>query len=122
MDRMLDIMVVGLAVLCVYLFLSDIAQADTDTWDIRDGDWYAEIGMGYSTSLFQQTEEYMWESGGSPGFYGAIRYEWMPVQDRLGVVFHYAHYSNWFTGPPFNNNPESSLDHIGVAVRWKLNR
>lgn len=86
------------------------------------GDWYAELGAGYSGSFFAADPMYEWESGGSPGFYGSIRYETMLVPNQLGVVLHYTHHSNWFTGPPFNDNVESSLDHIGIAVRWRLNR
>lgn len=100
--------------------MAGVARADSPT--IFDGDFYAEVGAGYSTSLFQSNEDLRWQSGGSPGFYGSVRYELMLDRDRLGVVLHYTHHSNWFTGPPFNDDAESSLDHIGVAVRWKLNR
>jgi len=100
------------------MFTGMVARADTPR--ILTGDVYAEIGAGYSTSFFQSNERYQWENGGSPGFYGSIRYELMLDRDRLGVVVHYMHASNWFVGPPFNDDGESSLDHIGIAVRWKL--
>lgn len=108
------VLIVGTILFC------EVARADSPT--IFDGDWYSEIGMGYNTSLFQSNPRYKWEDGGSPGFYGTVRYELMLDRDRLGVVVHYTHYSNWFAGPPFNDNAESSLDHFGVAVRWKWNR
>jgi len=102
------------------VLVSEAARADSPT--IFDGDWYSEIGMGYNTSLFQSNDELKWKDGGSPGFYGTLRYELMLDRDRLGLVVHYTHYSNWFAGPPFNDEAESSLDHFGVAVRWKWNK
>jgi hypothetical protein len=85
-----------------------------------DGDWYAEIGVGYNTSLFNKSV-YQWENAGSPGFMGTLSYEF-ELTDGLAVGAYYSHYSQWFAGPPFNDDAESSLDSIGFKVRWRLNR
>jgi hypothetical protein len=85
-----------------------------------DGDWYAEIGVGYNTSLFNKSV-YQWENAGSPGFMGTLSYEF-ELTDGLAVGAYYSHYSQWFAGPPFNDDAESSLDSIGFKVRWRLTR
>ena len=120
MDRLTDWITVVLAGLVIFFITEDLLAADSPT--IFDGKWYAEVGMGYNDSFFQSTERYMWEDAGSPGFYGSLRYELMLDRDRLGVVAYYTHFSQWFAGPPFNSRGESSLDSIGIAVRWRLDR
>jgi len=89
----------------------------------RAGDLYTEIGVGHNMSLFHETDENRWDNGGSPGFYGAVRYETpLDIDKRAVFVLQYMHVSNWFAGPPFNDSAESSLDHFGVALRWRWNK
>lgn len=118
MDTIIKNICLAIAVSTLYLGCTQMVAADPVS--IFDGDFYAELGAGYSTSFFQDNDDYKWENGNSPGFYGSLRYELMLDRDRLGVVLHYTHHSNWLVGPPFNDDAESSLDHIGIAVRWKL--
>ncbi len=78
---------------------------------------YAELGAGKNMSVTNRVHE--WEDSGGVGFYGALRYE-RPINEQFTFVGQYAHYSQWDVGPPWNNLPESSLDHVGVALRFKL--
>lgn len=73
--------------------------------------FYFELGGGVNTSLFGGKE---WDNGGGAGAYFSFRYE----QDNY--VIHYTHYSQWDVGPPVNNRSESTLDHIGIAFRWRI--
>lgn len=81
------------------------------------GTTFLEVGTGANLSFTNSTHE--WESGGSPAFYGAVRQEW-ELTDGLSTFLQYQHHSNIFTGPPFDEKGESSLDHIGAAVRWRV--
>jgi len=83
------------------------------------GDTYVEVGAGHNSS--PGTESYDWYTGGGVGFYGAIRQE-IPVHERVDLVLQYSHYSQWNVGPPFNDTAESSLDHVGGAVRWRISK
>ena len=83
------------------------------------GETYLEVGAGKNSS--RGTEWYGWHDGGGVGFYGSLRHE-IPVHERVDLVLQYSHYSQWNVGPPFNDTAESSLDHIGGAVRFKVLR
>lgn len=78
---------------------------------------YAEVGGGKNMSFTNNTHE--WNDGGGTAFYGALRYE-RPITERIEFVGQYSHFSQWEVGPPFDNTAESSLDHVGVALRFKL--
>jgi len=82
---------------------------------------YVELGAGFNTSFTNQTHK--WEDGGAGplgakivlGVDGVVKNN---PHMRAGCAIE--HYSHWFVGPPFNNNAESSLDHIGCSVRMNL--
>ena len=116
MERLTDWIVLVLAGLAVFLLTEDLLAAD------RHQVW-AELGAGWNGSFFQQVERYQWEDQSSPGFIGSLSYEFHPERnDRIVFVAQYVHVSQWFVGPPFNSRGESSLDHVGIAVRWRLNK
>ena len=74
---MRDYIVVAL----VFLFMGiDAAYADT----------YLELGAGYNTRWFNPSAP-KWNDGGSPGFYGALRYE--QEFKTFTLVYQYTHYS-----------------------------
>lgn len=85
-----------------------------------DGEWYAEIGAGYNTSFFNESV-YQWENAGSPGFYGQLSYEF-ELAYGLSTGVYYVHASQWMAGPPFNDRAESSLDSVGVKVKFNLSK
>ncbi len=82
---------------------------------------YAEVGAGFNKSFTNTTHK--WEDGGAGplgarfavGLEGEIKNNpnW-----RAGCE--YAHFSQYTVGPPFNDDAESSLDHIGCKVRVYL--
>ena len=79
-----------------------------------EGGMHLEIGAGKNGNLTSQHESTQWEDGGGVGSYFSLRYEWKYA------VCQGSHYSQWNVGPPFNDKPESSLDHLGCAFRLKL--
>lgn len=85
---------------------------------VLPGKTYAELGVGMNASLGNSAGE--WDNCGSPGFYGGLRQEWDLDRDRFTTFAQYSHYSQYLCGPPFNDKAESSLDHIGVGIRWRL--
>ncbi len=92
------------------LALSAVAQAD---------DLSFEIGAGHNFSLANSNPDTRWKNADSLGFYGSLRYS-RPLSERYTFVVQYSHYSQWSEGPPFNDAAESSLDHLGVAIRFRL--
>lgn len=81
------------------------------------GNTFFELGAGWNESFSSET--YEWENADSPAFYGAIRQEW-DITEKTAGLCQYAHHSQWFAGPPFNDDSESSLDHLGCALRFRL--
>lgn len=83
------------------------------------GQTYVELGAGHNDSLFQGSESLKWNNAGTVGFYGSLRQEWQAGYRTRGFC-QYSHYSQWLAGPPFNDKAESSLDHVGCGVRFRL--
>lgn len=54
-----------------------------------------------------------WENNGSPVAVFKVRQK---INDRFNCE--YLHISNWLSGPPFDNEPESHLDTIGCSVSF----
>ena len=81
------------------------------------GQTYAELGAGYNTAL--ENNRRPWDNADAVGFYGSVRQEWRGTE-RLTPFCQYSHYSQWLEGPPFNNRAESSLDHFGCALRYRI--
>lgn len=83
---------------------------------------YAELGMGYNDNLFGGED---WDNAGS-GIFGAaieVGQEWdVPNNPNMNVKCRWLHLSHYSAGPPFNNERESSVDHIGCAVGYKLDK
>lgn len=76
-----------------------------------EGGLHMELGAGKNGSIGNSNT---WDDNGSLGSYFGLRYEWD------NAICQYSHYSQWFVGPPFNDDSESSLDHLGCAVRISL--
>ena len=83
---------------------------------------YAEVGMGHNDNWFGGED---WTDGGA-GLFGAtfeVGQEWdVPKNPNMKVKCRYMHVSQWTVGPPWNDDLESSLDHVGCAVRYKLDK
>lgn len=80
--------------------------------NVYAGSLMFEIGAGKNGQIFAERKS--WEDQDGVAGYFAIRYE-----GKYGVC-HYSHYSHWNVGPPRDTRFESSLDHIGCALRWKI--
>ena len=80
---------------------------------------FIELGVGYNRNVTGCSE--CWDDGGANAFgaYGRVGYDWH-VAGNTTVGAHWVHLSQWFEGAPVNQDNESSVDHIGVYVRWEL--
>lgn len=74
--------------------------------------FHVEIGAGKNGNFTGSSVP--WDDGGGVAAYFGLRY-----YGKLGVC-QYSHYSQWEVGPPFNDAVESSLDHIGCALTFKI--
>jgi hypothetical protein len=95
------------ALILAALILSTSASADV----------FLEIGAGQNNNLTGCS--ICWDNGGGTGAYFALRYEEQITESITGFA-QYSHYSQYEIGVPFNNKPESSLDHIGVGLRFRI--
>ena len=80
---------------------------------------FVEIGAGYNRNLTGCSE--CWDDAGANifGAYFRVGYE-KPVSENLLLGAHLLHLSQYFEGRPFNGNAESSLDHVGVYLRYNF--
>ena len=74
---------------------------------------YIEVGAGRNTNI--TAASIPWDDGGGTGAYFALRNEW-----EIGVFIQWSHYSQYEVGAPYNSESESSLDHIGIGIRWQI--
>jgi len=72
-----------------------------------------ELGAYANMNLYPE-DKYAWQANGSP--VATIKLRW--GNSKFGCE--YMHVSNWFSGVPFNDDAESTLDALGCAVRVKL--
>ena len=82
---------------------------------VEAGTFSLEIGAGFNTNIGGAAIP--WDDGGGLGGYGRLAYE-----HDLGnstVIYHWIHLSQWNVGAPFNDKQESSVDHLGIALRWE---
>jgi hypothetical protein len=80
---------------------------------VAESKTYFEIGAGKNGNLLSCSK--CWNDGGGVGAYIAIRNEW-----SNGLFIQAAHYSQYDVGPPFNKEKESTFEHIGVGMRWRI--
>jgi hypothetical protein len=80
---------------------------------IVDSETYFEIGAGKNGNLTACS--ICWNDGGGIGAYISIRNEW-----DNGFFIQLTHFSQYNVGEPFNFEPESTLDHVGAGMRWRI--
>jgi hypothetical protein len=75
---------------------------------------YVELGTGFNTNPWGCTV--CWDDAGAGplGAYLRVGHEWK----YIGV--HWMHISQWNKGWPVNTDRESSVDHIGVYLRFEF--
>ena len=83
------------------------------------GDTYLEVGAGKNSS--PGTVLYDWYDSGGIGCSIELRQE-VPVHDRVAFALRYLHVSHCDVGPPFNDKPESTLDHVGATLRFRISK
>jgi hypothetical protein len=82
---------------------------------------YMELGTGYNKNLTGCSN--CWDDAGAGplGAYIRVGMDWsVPYnEEHMTVGVHWMHLSQWFEGPPLDQDPESSVDHLGVYVRYE---
>lgn len=109
-----------LATLFGFAALAACSASRADVLQVEPSDIHSlsvEVGIGKNSS--RGTEYYDWYDGGSPGARFALRYDYDPG-GRWGAYIEASHDSQWLANWPFNDTKESSLDHIGIGVKFKL--
>lgn len=84
---------------------------------------YFYLQGGYGSNDSYQNETHEWNNNNSDGCSIEVGIEHQIVPDwDLWVGGRYMHVSQCFTGIPFDDESESSLDHWGITVtkRWRL--
>lgn len=104
------------AVFAAFILITQCVSANDKI--ITDG-LYIELGTGFNRNLTGCSD--CWDDAGADMFGAYLRggYDWH-VAGNTTVGVHWIHLSQWFEGPPFSDQPESSVDHIGIYVRWDL--
>jgi hypothetical protein len=77
--------------------------------------WYAEAGAGHNHSY-----NVKWKAEGRTGAYFQVGYT-KELPEGWGVSVHWTHLSQYDAGAPFNDIPESAIDHTGISIRkeWR---
>ncbi len=80
-----------------------------------NADVYIGGGIGLNDTFFSSKR---WVNKGELGCVLSARY----VEDigNYRLSFGYKHFSQCLVGPPIDNRGESSLDHIGVMVEYRV--
>lgn len=79
--------------------------------------FYARIGFGANENFF--TDDVIWEDQDEFAGHLGLGYR-ARLSDRWYLDAHWSHYSQWLAGPPFDDRPESSLDHVGMALEYRF--
>lgn len=82
---------------------------------------YAELGVGWNTSLGGKGDHHWNDGGAGPGgatIEAGVTWDVRNNPD-LQVDCRWLHVSHWFVGPPFNDRAEDSLDHFGCSARYE---
>lgn len=98
----------ALALLCVL----GLAMCNST---VQAGETSITIGAGWNGNLSGSSVP--WDNADAVGAYFQLAHEW-GLGDNASVLAHWTHISQYDAGKPFNDRPESSVDHLGVAIKW----
>lgn len=79
---------------------------------------YLEVGLGGNRNLTGCSD--CWNDGDGTGAYIRLGWEMNLKPNNWKAGIHWTHLSQWDVGPPFNNDTESSVDHIGMYLRYEF--
>ena len=95
-------------VIILLIALSGTAQADYLS---------IQIGAGKNTNLTGASIP--WDDAGGVGCSLNVRYTY-PLTKRLFLGGQWFHLSQCDKGPPFNDTDESSVDHLGIFLEYRI--
>jgi len=96
------------------VFVAAVLLSSGCSWDAAT---YVEAGAGTNHALFSDVE---WRDRGGVGASIEAGREWTAPLNAYKTKCRWLHLSQWDVGPPFDDRTESSVDHIGCAVRFEL--
>lgn len=86
------------------------------------GDTYVELGAGKNYSFSHDSDsENKWQSGGGVAAYISARQEYQ-VSPRVTGFAQFTHISQWDQGWPVNDHAESTVDHFGVGLKFRISQ
>ena len=80
---------------------------------------YVELGAGKNFNAFGHSPGLAWDDADAVGAHIAAGYTFHH-NSKWSTSLHWTHTSQWTAGWPVNGDPESTVDHIGVKVRYEL--
>ena len=81
---------------------------------------YGELGAGKNANVFGHSPGLAWDDAdGAIGAHIAAGYTFHHT-DQWSTSIHWTHVSHWNAGWPIDHRAESTVDHIGVKVRYEL--
>lgn len=79
--------------------------------------WFIGIGVGDNSNATGCSV--CWEDQDGLGGVLVVGREWT-LAPELAVRAHWLHLSQYDVGPPFNDKDESSVDHFGIYLEYRL--
>ena len=79
--------------------------------------FYARLGAGKNATLFNDDNK--WDDNGELGCGAGFGYR-HNISGRWYGDLSYTHHSQCLSGPPVNNDEESTSDHAYYWVEWRL--
>ena len=101
---------VAIALICFTL-----AAISTYSTFAQAGETSVTIGAGWNGNIGGSSVP--WDNGGGVGAYFQFAHEW-DLGENASWLVHWTHLSQYDVGKPFNDDIESSVDHLGVAFKW----
>lgn len=80
---------------------------------------YVELGAGKNLNAFGHSYGLAWDDADAIGAHIAAGYTFHH-NSKWSTSIHWTHTSQWNAGWPVNTASESTVDHIGVKVRYEL--
>ena len=80
---------------------------------------YLTVGAGVNDTMTSSSTE--WNDGDATGAFIALSYKWDKQNwCKCYPAINWAHLSQWESGAPWNDDSESSIDHVGVSMTWAV--